>query len=126
VHADAVQRQFSRSDALRIAQSIAAAQPPQRSAEETPLHVAADANCVALRCAANARTRISRAALRSTKLPKKHAHLTTGEAADAATRGTTALCTAEMRGPTGAKVTNIELQRADLPTRKGFSLASTY
>ena len=31
-----------------------------------------------------------------------------------------------MRGPTGAKVTNIELHRADPPARKGFSLASTY
>lgn len=31
-----------------------------------------------------------------------------------------------MRGPSGAKVTNLELHRADPPARKGFSLATTY
>ena len=31
-----------------------------------------------------------------------------------------------MRGPTGARVTNIELHRAEPPTRKGFSLVQTF
>ena len=31
-----------------------------------------------------------------------------------------------MRGPSGAKVTNIELHRAEPPKQKGFHLAMTY